>query len=84
VRQPHRRIPVDKALTDREIQVMNSLCEGCTMEKIGERLGIHRYTVKFHLSRIYRKLDAVNGLHAVAIFTMNKLQQQHPAKETTP
>lgn len=53
---------------------MDLLCTGCTMEQIGIKLGLRPGTIKFHLKRIYSKLDAVNGLHAVAIYTAKRMQ----------
>lgn len=45
------------ALTSREAQVLWWLAQGCTYERIGDRLGMSLHTVTTHIKNIYRKLD---------------------------
>jgi ATP/maltotriose-dependent transcriptional regulator MalT len=45
------------ALTSREAQVLWHLAQGCTYERIGDRLGVSLHTVTTHIKNIYRKLD---------------------------
>lgn len=54
-------------LTSREIQVLARIAEGARYEVIAEELGITVDTVKSHMRRIFRKLKAKNGPHAVSI-----------------
>jgi DNA-binding CsgD family transcriptional regulator len=54
-------------LTGREIQVLDLIARGHNYEVIGEELGVTVDTVKSHMRRIFRKLKARNGPHAVAI-----------------
>ena len=44
-------------LTSREAQVLWHLAQGCTYERIGDRLGVSLHTVTTHIKNIYRKLD---------------------------
>jgi DNA-binding CsgD family transcriptional regulator len=54
-------------LTDREHQVLALLADGHTKAAIARRLGLTEDGVKDACQRIYRKLDARNAVHAVAI-----------------
>jgi len=47
----------DALLTMRETQVLWHLAQGCTYERIGDRLGMSLHTVTTHIKNIYRKLD---------------------------
>ena len=48
-------------LTDREIQVVQLVADGCTTKEIAARLQISSKTVDFHRRRIMLKLGARNG-----------------------
>ena len=58
---------LQEALTDREIGVLNLIAEGRTNPEIARRLSISRNTVKFHVSSIIAKLDAVSRTDAVTL-----------------
>ncbi len=49
-------------LSDRELEVLVLLVEGCSNQKLGERLHISVNTVKSHINKIYKKLDVSNRL----------------------
>jgi len=53
-------------LSERELEVLQLLAEGCTNREIGERLYISLSTVKGHISNINGKLLARNRTEAVA------------------
>ncbi len=53
-------------LSDRELEVLQLLAEGCTNREVGERLYISLSTVKGHISNINGKLLARNRTQAVA------------------
>jgi DNA-binding NarL/FixJ family response regulator len=55
------------SLTAREIEVLRQLAQGRANKQIAAQLGISERTVKFHVSAIFRKLDAVNRTEAVTI-----------------
>ncbi|WP_166999452.1 helix-turn-helix transcriptional regulator [Paramicrobacterium fandaimingii] len=54
-------------LSPREIQVIELLASGYRNRLIAERLGISENTVKFHVSRILRKLGAASRSEAISI-----------------
>jgi DNA-binding NarL/FixJ family response regulator len=58
------------ALTDREIEVVNLICEGCNNESIGNILDITEDTVKRHNYNIFEKLH-VNSRTEVAVKVLN-------------
>lgn len=60
------------ALTERETQAMDLLCEGHTTKQIATKLEISAHTTKFHLANSYTKLGAINGCHAVAIYVKRR------------
>lgn len=53
------------ALSSREILVLTQVARGMSNKQIGSKLGISDKTVRNHLSRIFRKLDAGNRTQAV-------------------
>jgi DNA-binding NarL/FixJ family response regulator len=54
-------------LTPREIDVLGQLAQGRANKQIAARLGVSERTVKFHVSSIFRKLDASNRTEAVTL-----------------
>lgn len=61
-----RRQPVDKQLTEREVEILRLLAAGATNDEVAASLYLSPKTVKTHLTTIFRKLDAANRTHAVA------------------
>ena len=54
-------------LSDREVQVLQSVAEGMTNRQIGQHLGLSGLTVKSHLARIARKMGTGDRAQLVAI-----------------
>ena len=54
-------------LTAREVEILRLAADGLTTREIAARLFLSSSTVKSHLDNIYRKLDASDRAHAVAI-----------------
>jgi DNA-binding NarL/FixJ family response regulator len=54
-------------LTGREVEILRLAADGLTNREIGSRLFVSLGTVKSHLDNIYRKLEASDRAHAVAI-----------------
>jgi len=54
-------------LTSREVSILNALARGLSNQAIGKELFVAEQTVKFHLTNIYRKLDAANRTEAVRL-----------------
>jgi DNA-binding NarL/FixJ family response regulator len=60
--------PLD-SLSDRQLEVLRLLAEGCSYEEIGRRLFISVNTVKFHTRSIFERLGVRNRMAAVRILT---------------
>jgi ATP/maltotriose-dependent transcriptional regulator MalT len=54
-----------KNLTPREVEVLRLVVAGCNNRTIAQKLVISQWTVKSHLTHIYRKLDVVSRTQAV-------------------
>jgi DNA-binding NarL/FixJ family response regulator len=64
--EPSRAPAVREAgLTERELEILRALAEGCSNKQIAQRLWLAEQTVKFHLTNIYRKLDVGSRTEAV-------------------
>jgi DNA-binding NarL/FixJ family response regulator len=55
------------ALTERELQVLRGMAEGKSNAEIGRDLFVSEDTVKTHARRLFRKLNARDRAHAVAV-----------------
>ena len=55
------------ALSDRQLQVLRLLAEGCSYEEIGSRLFISINTVKFHTRSIFERLGVRNRMAAARV-----------------
>jgi DNA-binding NarL/FixJ family response regulator len=56
-----------EALTERELDVMHKLMQGCSNKEIARRLYISERTVQTHLSNIYSKMSVNSRTEAVLI-----------------
>lgn len=45
-------------VTERERQIIDLVCRGCTNREIAESLSLSEHTIKAHLNRIFRKFNA--------------------------
>jgi DNA-binding NarL/FixJ family response regulator len=52
-------------LSDRQIEILQSIANGSTTKQVARQLGITQKTVHNHLNAIYRKLDTQSLTHAV-------------------
>lgn len=57
----------DHALTEREIEVLKLIAQGCSNKLVADRLNISEDTVKGHVRNILEKLKANDRTHAVTI-----------------
>ncbi len=60
------RIRTDFSLTDRELEVMECICDGFSNKTISEKLFISEYTVKDHIKSIMRKMNVASRGEIVA------------------
>ena len=54
-------------VTGRELDVLVGLSEGLTYQEIAETLDLSISTIRTHIQKIYRKLNAKTGSEAVAV-----------------
>lgn len=59
-------IPLEKPLSDRELEILTLLGDGLVKKEIAEHLGIGFATVATHIRRIYEKLQVENAPAAIA------------------
>ncbi len=64
LRRPARGL--EEPLSEREMDVLRCMAQGCTTAEIAERLYISRNTVKTHIRHILEKLGADNRVEAVS------------------
>ncbi len=55
-----------KFYNERELDMLRFLVGGASNKEIARHFGMPEVTVKYHLSRLYRKMDVVNRAQAVA------------------
>ncbi len=60
-------------LTERELEIVELICEGQTNKEIKKSLKITEYSVRAHLSRIYKKTGVSDRLQ-LALLAMNTRQ----------
>ncbi|GIF75124.1 LuxR C-terminal-related transcriptional regulator [Asanoa siamensis] len=66
---PQRTDPAYGSLTERELEVMNLLCEGLSNAAIAQQLWLTEKTVKNHLNHIFAKLGVRSRTEAVVRWT---------------
>lgn len=59
--------PIDRALSPRELEVLDLYAKGMDSKEIGGELGISHRTVEIHIGRAKAILGARSITHAVAI-----------------
>jgi len=60
-------------LTERETSILSALARGLSNEAIAKELWVAEQTVKFHLTKIYRKLGVANRTEAARLAYQNGL-----------
>jgi DNA-binding CsgD family transcriptional regulator len=68
-------------ITERERQILSWLREGMSNNEVGVVLGISALTVKNHVQKILRKLNAANRAQAVARAMSMNLLDPAPAEK---
>jgi DNA-binding NarL/FixJ family response regulator len=63
---------VEEVLTEREINIAKELSAGLSYKMIADRIGISIDGVRFHLQKIYRKLEINSKGELIALFLSNK------------
>lgn len=66
--------------TEKQIMIMQLLCEGKSFKEIAEVRGIKFTTLRSHIDLIYRKLDVTSEIEAITkIKELKILEQEHPS-----
>ncbi|HXY16685.1 MAG TPA: response regulator transcription factor [Gaiellaceae bacterium] len=60
----HESVAHDAGLTERELEIVRAVARGSSNREIAQELWITEQTVKYHLTRIYRKLGVGNRTEA--------------------
>jgi len=68
-------------LTERQMMVVEALCQGMANKQIAYELGMSEHTVKVHLRHIMRKLRARNRTE-VAVLTKDFFERHHEQKRS--
>ena len=61
------RAPLTLTVTERELQILRGMTDGCSNLEIAKQLFVSEDTVKTHARRLFRKLGANDRAHAVAL-----------------
>lgn len=72
----------DCPLTARQLQILRAVAEGCTNAEIARELWLTEQTVKFHLSKIYRRLGVSNRTEASRYALLGELHTSTRAPST--
>jgi two-component system nitrate/nitrite response regulator NarP len=78
----HRDDPID-SLSERQLEVLTLVAEGCSYEEIGSRLFISANTVKFHLRSVYMRLGVRNRMAAARMLTEHGTEAIHSSQTLT-
>lgn len=62
-----------ECLTNRELDVLRLISEGCSNKKISDELTISERTVKNHISHIFRKINVEDRTQAAVFAIRNKI-----------
>jgi DNA-binding NarL/FixJ family response regulator len=66
IRSTRESSRIGALLTQRELQVVQLICEALTTHQMARRLGLSERTVESHISNLYKKLKARNRVEAIA------------------
>jgi DNA-binding NarL/FixJ family response regulator len=70
--RPAQDASVACPLSEREMEILSGVAEGCSNKEIGHRCGISDQTVKNHLTAVLRKLGVTDRTEAVVIALRNR------------
>ena len=63
---------IEQVLNEKEINIAKELSAGLSYKMIADRIGISIDGVRFHLQKIYRKLEINSKGELMALFLSNK------------
>ena len=65
LRAKPEKVPDTKALSERELEILELLSEGLAKKDIADQLDIAVTTVAYHVKHIYEKLEVANAPAAI-------------------
>jgi len=74
-----QEVPLEAALTRREIEVVRLMATGMTNQAIADELVVTTGTVKAHVKHILRKLGAANRSEAVSLYMRSAREEEFRA-----
>lgn len=69
----HQKLIQKLQITDRELEVLNLICQGMTNNEISEKLFLSSKTVETHKTRLLKKTSTKNGASLILYALRNKL-----------
>lgn len=70
-------------IDNREIEVLNAICNGFTTKEIAEKLCLSTKSIEKYKTRLLQKTKAKNSAHLVKYVFQNNLIELYDCKETT-
>ncbi|MNJ24106.1 Transcriptional regulatory protein DegU [compost metagenome] len=64
-------------ITEREREIIHLLSKGMSNKQIGQQLGISHFTVRDHLSAVFKKLNITNRFELIVMKLTST--DEHPA-----
>jgi DNA-binding NarL/FixJ family response regulator len=64
--------PKGEGVTDREREIVDHVCRGCTNKEIAASLSLSEHTVKAHLNRIFRKFNTSSRSKLMTLLLQQK------------
>ena len=62
-----------RTITDRELEILHLVAQGCTSPQIAEKLSLSAETIKWYRKRLLSKFEAENTAEMIKIAIENKL-----------
>jgi LuxR family transcriptional regulator, positive regulator of biofilm formation len=67
--------PKGDGVTDREREIIDFVCRGCTNKEIATSLSLSEHTVKAHLNRIFKKFNTSSRSKLITLLHQEKQQR---------
>jgi DNA-binding NarL/FixJ family response regulator len=65
-------LPKKDGITDREREIVDYVCRGCTNKEIAASLSLSEHTVKAHLNRIFKKYNTSSRSKLITLLLQQK------------
>jgi len=78
------RMPKNLKFTERQLTIMQFLCDGYNRNEIAVKLGLKPYTIKEHIELIYNKLNVSSRMDALIKIKELGIQDSHANLDENP